>query len=104
MTQPPINQDIIKYQDSIYRIFNRRLVKIDFIKSTSDYNHFFYELHHWLPRTMRKNNPKKYAELEHLQKLILLDKDFHRSLPNMRDEKVLEKTGLHKRDLMYLKD
>jgi len=62
------------------------------------------EWHHFVEKQIRKNSPKRYAELEDKQKMILLEKDFHHSLPNMSDKRVKEQTGLHKYELIYLRN
>ena len=96
-----MNYDIQKYD--VYILKYGRLIKVDFITDTSCYNHFIFELHHFVEQQMRRKNPTKYAKLEHLQKLILLKRDFHHSLPGMSEERVFKETGVHKWELMYLK-
>lgn len=94
-----MNTDIKKYP--IFILVKGRLIQTDKIKSTKDYNHLFYELHHFIPQTLRKNKPEEYKKIEHLQKLILLEKDIHRSLPNYTPERCKTVTGINKEELLY---
>lgn len=55
---------------------NRQLVKVD-IKSVNDYYHGAYELHHFIPKSIRKLNKELYTRIEHMQKLFLLPKNIH---------------------------
>lgn len=64
------------------------------------------EWHHYVPKhryKSNKNNPAKLAEFDNVQKMILLERDFHRSLPNMEEKNVFSKTGVYKHELIYLK-
>ena len=73
-----MNNDIKQFP--IYKLLNGKLIKILWIKSTDDYNHYEFELHHFIPQSIRKNNPELYERIVHLQKLILLPKDVHHSI------------------------
>ena len=50
---------------------NAQLVKIN-VKSVNDYFHGAYELHHFIPKSIRKINPELYARIESMQKLFLI--------------------------------
>ena len=58
---------------------NRQMVKID-VKTVKDYNHAEFELHHFIPKSIRKINPDLYARIEHLQKLFLIPSNIHQRL------------------------
>jgi hypothetical protein len=98
----PMDEDIAKYP--VYVLLGGLLLRNYEIKSTEDYNHWESELHHWIPKTIRKNDPLFYTKVEHLQKLILLPAKLHRSLPNWTNETCLKETGFNKRDLLFSKD
>lgn len=72
------DKDIEQY--GVYAIRpNAQLVKIN-VKSVKDYFHGAYELHHFIPKSIRKINPELYARIEHLQKLFLIPKNIHQRL------------------------
>ncbi|MBS4760981.1 MAG: hypothetical protein KHX03_09820 [Clostridium sp.] len=75
---PSMDEDIAKYPVFMVNK-NGALKRID-LKSTDDYNHWEFELHHFIPKSLRKTDLKRYDELEHLQKLILLPKNIHHTL------------------------
>ena len=58
---------------------NAQLVKVN-ITSVNEYYHGAYELHHFIPKSMRKLNKELYARVEHMQKLFLLPKNIHQRL------------------------
>lgn len=85
---PSMNEDISKYP--VYMVNkNGDLKRID-IKSTDDYNHWEFELHHFVPQSIRKTQPELYEKIVHLQKLILLPKDVHRSIHNCKGYRGLQ--------------
>ena len=92
--------DVDKYPTFLLR--NGRLEPVELWEVAEMRFYKPHEWHHFLPKTMRKNNPKKYSELEYLQKMILLERDFHRSLPGMEAKNVFSKTGVRKEELIYL--
>lgn len=75
---PSMNEDIAKYP--VFMVNSKGGLKQIDIKSTDDYNHFEFELHHFIPKSMRKNNLELYERIVHLQKLILLPRDIHHSI------------------------
>lgn len=75
---PSMNEDIEKYP--VYMVNSTGELKQINIESTDDYNHYQFELHHFIPKSLRKTDLKRYNELEHLQKLILLPKNIHHTL------------------------
>lgn len=75
---PSMNEDIAKYP--VYMVNSNGVLKQINIKSTDDYNHFEFELHHFVPQSIRKNNFELYEKIVHLQKLILLPRDVHHSI------------------------
>ena len=75
---PSMNEDIAQYP--VYMVNSDGKLKQTRIDSTDDYNHYEFELHHFISQSIRKNNPELYERIVHLQKLILLPKDVHRSV------------------------
>ena len=75
---PSMNEDIAQYP--VYMVNSNGKLKQIKIESTDDYNHYEFELHHFIPQSIRKNNPELYERIVHLQKLILLQRDVHHSI------------------------
>lgn len=101
MTQPTMNDDIGKYKDKIFIIRGRRLVPTTQIKSADDYNHLLLQMHHFVQKTIRKNNPEFYARVEHLQKLILMPPAMNYDLEGMGEKLFLKKWGINKYELIF---
>lgn len=59
---------------------NGNLKQIYTIKSTDDYNHIAFELHHFIPKTIGKINKELYNRLKPMQRLFLLPKEVHQKL------------------------
>lgn len=89
---PSMNEDIAKYP--VYMVNSNGIFKQINIKSIDDYNHFEFELHHFVPQSIRKNNPQLYEKIVHLQKLILLPRDVHHSIHAGKGYKGLENWAL----------
>ncbi len=99
-TQPSMNEDIQKYL--IYKITpSKTLKRIFWITSTQDYNHGEYELHHFVRKSIRKNNLEFYSRVEHLQKLIYMTAQMNRDLENMGEDTFFKKYGIPKFDLVF---
>ena len=75
---PSMNEDIAKYP--VFMVNPNGKLKQIRIESTDDYNHYEFELHHFVPQSIRKTQPELYERIVHLQKLILLPKDVHHSI------------------------
>lgn len=72
--------------------------------NVSDYNHFDYQLHHFIEKQIRKNNPEFYARIEYLQKLIIVPKQMNYDASSgMNEEKFLKIWGIEKYKIIFLK-
>jgi hypothetical protein len=91
-----MNNDIQKYP--IYELYKGKLHKIEWLKSTSDYNHFMYQLHHFVERKLLK----KYPELEKHQKLILMPKDCNYDI-DRRIRNFEKRWGIKLEEVVYLR-
>jgi len=80
MRKSTMNEDIKKYPVFIYR--NGKLFQTDKIKSTSDYNHYEYNLHHYIPKQSYEKNKSWYEERNIKQKLILMPVSMHEQVHN----------------------
>lgn len=75
-----MNNDIKKYP--IYKLLNGKLIKVLWIKSTDDYNHSLYNLHHYILRKQYEKNKQWYIDRNIEQKLILLPIAVHEQVHN----------------------
>lgn len=75
-----MNDDIKKYPIYVLNGGELRLTKS--IKSTADYNHSTFHLHHFIPKGSYKRNKQWYDKHEIKQKLILLPIQMHEQVHN----------------------
>lgn len=94
-----MNEDISKYPR--YLFYNKKLVKANWITSTDSYNHFVYQLNHFIRKSVRKNSPEFYKNVEPLQKLILMPAQMNYDLETMGEEEFYKKWGVNKNDLVF---
>lgn len=78
-----------------YEFRNGRLIRIPPPKSW-----YGVELHHYITTQWQQNNPEKFKEVEHLQKLIFLPPVMHREL-HAKHSKFKEKYGIEIKELLY---
>ena len=72
----------------------------DWITSTDSYNHFVYQLHHFIKKQSYERNKKWYKEKGIEQKLILLPTQCHIDLHNCISN-FKEKWGIPRKELLY---
>lgn len=97
---PPLNEQIKEF--GIYRLYGRtgKLIPEHFITCKEDYNHDFYNLHHYIKEQQYYRYPEKYAGK---QKLILLPVKLHEDLHSaMSEERFFSRYGVSK-DLLIWK-
>ena len=99
MKQPTMNDDIAKYP--VYMLHNKQLISAQWIQSTSNYNHYVYQLNHFIRKSVRKNSPEFYKRVEHLQKLILMPAQMNYDLETMGEESFKNKWGIEKDLLVF---
>lgn len=95
----PMNDDIQKYPCYLY--YNGIMRKIDWLISTESYNHYVYQLHHFIRQSIRKNSPDFYKRVEHLQRLILMPKQMNYDLETMGEANFYKKWGMDKNNLVF---
>lgn len=94
---------------SLYPIYalhdNGRLERVYEITSVRDYNHFDYELHHFIKFTDYSKNRKWYEDRGIRQKLILMRKKTHQHLENpvyfLDEESFKELYHISKSELLF---
>lgn len=94
-----MNDDIKKYP--VYILYAGVLQTAEWVKDTGKYDHYNWHLHHFVRKTIRKNSPKFYERVEHLQKLILIPVEMNYDLETMGEARFLKKWGLNKNDLVF---
>lgn len=99
MKQPTMNEDIKKYP--VFMVHNRGLVPAQWIQSTANYNHYVYQLNHFVRKSIRKNNPNFYERVEHLQKLILMPSQMNYDLETMGEDAFFKKWEMDKNKLVF---
>ena len=82
--QPNMNDDIRDYP--CFMVYNKELVPADWIKSTNDYNHYVYQMNHFIRKSVRKNSPEFYKKVKHLQKMILMPSQMNYDLETMGEK------------------
>ena len=96
---PTMNEDIQKYP--CYLVYNKSIQKVDWIKSTESYNHYVYQLHHFIRKSVRKNSPDFYKRVEHLQKLLLMPAQMNYDIETMGEDGFFKKWGMDKNNLVF---
>lgn len=94
-----MNEDIAKYP--CYLLYNKIIYPAPWITTTESYNHYIYDLHHFIRKSVRKNSPDFYQRVEHLQKLILMPKQINIDLEEMGAESFYKKYGMDKNNLVF---
>jgi hypothetical protein len=105
MKKHDMNKDIKTYD--IYVLTKRgKLKKTKFINSTSDYNHYLFNLHHYIEKQHYEENKQWFDERGIKQKLILLPVAMHEQLhgiaiKNLSDEEFRSHFKISKWDLIF---
>ncbi len=75
---------IMNREIAIYKIFflntSGRLIPVNWIKTTKDYDHFQFELHHYIPYSVYERNKQWFIDRGIEQKLILVKKHTHEQI------------------------
>lgn len=78
-----MNEEIKKYNGRIFYfdVNKKKIRRADWISSTADYDHYFFELHHVVPFTDWEKNTRNVQSLVN-NALILIPKVMHQHLEN----------------------
>lgn len=100
-----LNKDIKEF--GVYIIKNGYLVLCNEIQSKSDYQHGFYDLHHFIKDSEYQRNKQWYIKHNIKQKLILMSRKMHTHLENpiymLSDEQFLQRYHIDKSILLFNK-
>lgn len=94
-----MNEDLRKYPK--FMVYNKALIPADWINSTESYNHYVYQMNHFIRKSVRKNSPDFYKKVEHLQKMILMPAQMNYDLETMGEKEFYKKWGMNKNDLVF---
>lgn len=105
MPEYSMNDDIAKFP--IYLLNSSgQLIRIYTIKSTADYDHSIFALHHFIKRQDWERNEEWYRSRGIEQKLILMRHPIHEQLhfiavKNMSDEEFEKRYKIPRKDLIF---
>jgi hypothetical protein len=94
-----MNDDLSLYP--VYMFYGGRLQTADWIKNTQNYDHYNWQIHHFIRQSVRKNSPDFYKRVEYLQKLILVPKQMNYDLETMGEKRFKEVWGVNKDDFVF---
>jgi hypothetical protein len=98
--QPTMNDDLEKYE--LFGISKYgKLYPVIEVRTTADYNHFLFSIHHFVRKSMRKNYPDDYAKFEKYQKLIIMPNQMNLDLETMGEANFLKTWNIPKYDLVF---
>lgn len=101
-----MNADIKEF--GVYVVYpSGRIVKIDEIQSVKDYDHYNYQIHHYIKSTKYHQDKNWYKERNIEQKLFLIPTIMHQHLENpiyqLSDEDFLKKYKVSRQKLLFSK-
>lgn len=94
-----MNNDIQKYP--IFKLEQGGLKRIYWIKSTDDYCHTSYSLHHFIEKKIRKSDKEFYERVEPLQKLILIPPKLNLEIATMDEKRFKLQWGIDKAKVLF---
>lgn len=105
MKSRSMNDDIKEF-DIFILTPEGKLQKIEWILTDSDYNHYAFNLHHYILKNQYWDNKQWYNERGIKQKLILLPKSIHEqvhqiAIKNLSDEQFLLSYRISRWDLLF---
>ena len=96
-----MNEDLKKYPVFRYDRRTQKIYPADYIKNTEQYDHYNWQMHHFVRKTLRKTSLDFYKRVEHLQKMILMPTEMNLDLEYMGEESFFKKWKLKKNDLVF---
>lgn len=107
MRKHDMNEDLKKYP--VYALTRSgELIQIFWIKTVDDYNHYYYNLHHYIKKQHYEDNKQWYDERGIKQKLIYMPIKIHEQLhgqaiKNLTDEQFKATFNISKWALFFNK-
>ena len=99
-----MQEDIQQYP--VYIFYNNELTPIDWVKDTNSYNHYAWQLHHFIKKGEYARNQKWYDDRGIKQKLILLPIYLHeqvhlQAVKNLTDKEFKEQYKISRWELLF---
>ena len=99
-----MNEDIKKYKRYIF--YDNKLLEADWITSTQSYNHYAWQLHHYIKQQDYERNKAWYDDRGIMQKLILLPIYLHeqvhlQAVKNLTDKEFKDKYKISRWKLLF---
>lgn len=102
MTNYSMRDDLEKYPRFFFDELTREILPELEMQNRNSILFLNYQRHHFVEKTIRKNNPDVYARYERLQKLIFVPAEMNYDLSSGMDEKhFFKKWGANKYDLIF---
>jgi hypothetical protein len=105
MTNYSMQDDLEKYPRFFFDELTREILPESEMESRNPILFLNYQRHHFVEKTIRKNNPAEYKRFEHLQKIIFVPAEMNYDLSSgMGEENFFNKWGINKFDVIFNKD
>lgn len=105
MTNYSMQDDLRKYPRFFFDELTRSILPESEMSERSPILFWGFQRHHFVEKTIRKNNPDEYKRFEHLQKLIFVPSEMNYDLSSgISEKRFFEKWGIYKYDVIFNKD
>ena len=105
MTSYSMQDDLKKYPRYFFDELTRSILPEEMMSERNPIIFRNYQRHHFVEKTIRKNNPAEYSKYEYLQKLIFVPAEMNYDLSSgMSENLFFEKWGINKFDLIFNKN
>ena len=105
MNSYSMQDDLKKYPRFFFDELTRSILPESEITNRNPILFLNYQRHHFIEKTIRKNNPAEYKRFEHLQKMIFVPAEMNYDLSSgMSEENFFNKWGINKFDVIFNKD
>ncbi len=102
MTKYTMQDDLSKYPRFFFDELTRSILPEAEMQNRNPILFINYQRHHFIEKTLRKNNPAEYKRFEHLQKMIFVPEQMNYDLSSGMSEKLFfQKWGINKYDVIF---
>lgn len=102
MSNYSMQEDLTKYPRFFFDELTRTVLPESDMVNRNPILFRNYQRHHFVEKTIRKNNPAEYARYEHLQKMIYVPAEMNYDLSSGMSEKLFfQKWGIAKYDVIF---
>jgi len=104
MKKYTMNDDLQQYPRFFFDELTRSVLPESEMEQRNSMIFRNYQRHHYVEKTMRKNNPEEYKKFEHLQKMIFVPAQMNYDLSSgMSENRFFHKWGIKKYELIFKK-